>query len=122
MSPDAGAPGRPRPEATFDDGLQHERTALAWERTAIAMMVAGLILARAGALRDRWVFAGGGLVQTVAGGAVLVWAGAHYDDLHGPLRRGDDVVHPLAARLVGVAAMVGSSLGLVLAVLAAVAD
>lgn len=106
-----------RPKASFGDGLQHERTALAWERTAIAMMVAGLVLARAGAVQDRWVFAGAGLVQTVAGGAVLVWAGAHYDDLHGPLRRGDDVVHPLATRLVGVSAMVASGLGLALAVL-----
>ncbi len=117
MSPRPGAAGPGRPDATFDGGLQQERTALAWERTAIARMVAGLVLARAGAVQDRWVFAGAGLVQTVAGGAVLVWAGAHYDDLHDPLRRGDDVVHPLAARLVGVAAMVGSGLGLVLAVL-----
>ena len=108
-----------RPEASFDRGLQHERTALAWERTAIATMVAGLVLARVGAQHDRWVVAALGLVQTVAGGAVLVWAGLHYDDLHGPLRRGDDVVHPLAARLVGLMAVAASGVGLTFAVLVA---
>ena len=39
--------GKPqRPERVFDLALQHERTALAWERTAIAAMVAGVVLAR----------------------------------------------------------------------------
>ena len=28
-----------RPSTVFDAGLQHERTALAWERTAISTMV-----------------------------------------------------------------------------------
>ena len=35
-----------RPDTVFDRGLQHERTALAWERTAIAAMVAGVLLGR----------------------------------------------------------------------------
>lgn len=105
-----------RPDESFATGLQHERTALAWERTAIALMVAGLLLARAAAVEDQWVVAAVGLVMTAFGGTVLIWAGAHYEQLHGPLRRGDDVVHPLAARLVGLATVLVSGIGLAFAV------
>ena len=42
-------------------GLQQERTALAWERTAFALMGAGLVLARFAALQDQGVLAGAGL-------------------------------------------------------------
>ena len=101
-----------RPEVPFSSSLQHERTALAWERTAIAVMVAGMVLARVSALEEAWASAVAGTVLTAAGGAVLVWAGLHYDDLHGPLRRGEDVVHPLAARLLGVMAMLVAAAGL----------
>jgi hypothetical protein len=41
--------GISRPDRHFDEGLQHERTALAWERTAISTMVAGVLLGRYGA-------------------------------------------------------------------------
>ncbi|HSJ43365.1 MAG TPA: DUF202 domain-containing protein [Euzebyales bacterium] len=34
--------------ADAPDGLQHERTALAWNRTALAMIVAGALYLRAG--------------------------------------------------------------------------
>jgi uncharacterized membrane protein YidH (DUF202 family) len=108
--------GPARPDESFDRGLQHERTALAWERTAIALMIAGLVLSRAAALEEQWVVAAVGLLLTVFGGSVLIWAGVHYEDLHGPLRRGDDVVHPLAARLVGLATVGASGLGLAFAV------
>lgn len=104
-----------RPDESLGQGLQHERTALAWERTAIALMVAGLVLSRAAALEEQWVVAAVGLLLTVFGGTVLIWAGAHYEQLHGPLRRGDDVVHPLAVRLVGLATLVASGLGLAFA-------
>lgn len=96
---------RSRPGASFDDGLQHERTALAWERTAIAAMVAGIVLGRVAAVYGYWMAAVAGLVQTVFGAALLVWAGVHYDDLHGPLRDGADIVHPRATRVVGLATL-----------------
>ncbi|HSL73876.1 MAG TPA: DUF202 domain-containing protein [Ilumatobacteraceae bacterium] len=105
---------------SFDTGLQHERTALAWERTAIAMMVAGVVLSRFGATNDQAVVAMFGLLQTAFGAAILVWAGAHYDDLHGPLREGADVVHPHAARFVGTATVTATGVALVAALVATI--
>jgi uncharacterized membrane protein YidH (DUF202 family) len=109
-------PGRVRPETSFDGGLQHERTALAWERTAVAMMVAGVILGRFAAIHEYWAFAALGLAQTAFGGGLLVWAGAHYENLHGPLRDGDDVVHPMAARVVGMVTVATIGAGLAMSV------
>jgi putative membrane protein len=114
-----GPPGD-RPSSTFDVGLQHERTALAWERTAIAAMVAGIVFARFAALEAIWWAAAIGLAQTAFGAALLVWAGVHYEELHGELRAGNDVVHPRATRLVGVTAVAAIGLALVVALFAAV--
>lgn len=113
---------RVRPAESFDDGLQHERTALAWERTAISLMVSGIILARYAARDGHISIAFVGLLQTAFGGAVLMWTGWHYDDLHGPLREGIGVIHPSAARLVGFATITFSGVALVLAVLITVSD
>ncbi len=106
---------RQRPDSVFDAGLQHERTALAWERTSIASMVAGVLMARYAAQSLHFVFAFVGLAQVVVGGVVLVWTGRHYDDLHGPLRAGDSPVHPTAASIVGVGTVVFTGAGLALA-------
>ena len=108
-----------RPTSTFDRGLQHERTALAWERTAVAMMVAGVVLGRFAATEALWPFAVLGLGQTAFGGVLLVWAGTHYDDLHGPLRQGAGVVHPGAARVVGAGTVAATFVALVVGVAAA---
>lgn len=106
-----------RPTEVFDAGLQHERTSLAWERTAISMMVAGLVLARFTATEGFWLLAAGGMVQVVFGSVLLVWSGSHYEELHGVLRDGSDVVHPSAARWVGLATIAGTGTGLVSAVI-----
>lgn len=105
-----------RPIEVFDAGLQHERTSLAWERTAISMMVAGLVLSRFAANEAFWLLAVGGMLQVVFGAALLVWSGVHYEDLHGTLRRGADVVHPSATRWVGLATIAGTGAGLVAAI------
>lgn len=106
----------PRPASVFDPGLQHERTALAWERTAIATMVAGVLMARYAANSLHVGFAFIGIAQVVVGAAVLVWSARHYDDLHGPLREGVSPIHPTAARVVGVGAVVFTGAGLVISV------
>lgn len=83
------------------------------------MMVAGVVVGRFAATETLWPFAVLGLVQTAFGGALLVWAGTHYDDLHGPLRRGAGVVHPGAARLVGAATVAVTFTALVVGMVAA---
>ena len=103
--------GSDRPTESFDDALPHERTALAWERTAIALMVAGILLARFTAQDGHIALSAIGLGLTVFGGAVLVWAGAHYEALHGPLRVGDPIVHPTATRTVGIVTVIASGCG-----------
>jgi len=110
----------PRPSSVFDTGLQHERTSLAWERTSISMMVAGLLLSRFAATEEFWLLAAGGMAQVTFGAVLLVWSGLHYEDLHGPLRSGTDVVHPSAARWIGLATIAGTGAGLVAAVVVAV--
>lgn len=61
-----GAGGQPSPR---DPGLQPERTALAWNRTALAGLAnAGLAL-RAGIVNDQWLV-------TTFGGILLVMAAA----------------------------------------------
>ena len=99
------------------DGLQHERTALAWERTAIALMVAGILLARFTAKDGHPALSTIGLGVTVFGGAVLVWAGAHYEALHGPLRDDDPVVHPTATRTIGIVTVLVSASALAFGVI-----
>jgi uncharacterized membrane protein YidH (DUF202 family) len=109
----------PRPSSVFDTGLQHERTSLAWERTSISMMVAGLLLSRFAATEEFWLLAAGGMAQVTFGAVLLVWSGLHYEDLHGPLRSGTDIVHPSAARWIGLATIAGTGAGLIAAVVVA---
>ncbi len=105
-----------------DPGLQQERTALAWERTAIAVMVSGVLLARYAAQSAHWATALAGLVQTMIGGGLLVWAGVHYTELRGPLLDGTSVVHPTATRIVGLSTVIFSAIALLLGVIEFVAN
>ncbi len=108
-----------RPTTVFDPGLQHERTALAWERTAIASMVAGVLMARYASESVHFTFAFLGLAQVVVGAGVLLWSARHYEELHGPLRAGESPIHPVATRIVGVGAIVFTGTGLLLAIVIA---
>lgn len=108
-------PPAPRPEQSFDEGLQHERTLMAWERTAVSTMVAGALLARYGATDQHPIFATLGVIQVAFGGALLAWSGRHYEELHGPLRDGHNPSHPLAIRVVGFATTLGIGLAVMMA-------
>lgn len=114
-----GADGRP--DRVFDPGLQHERTALAWERTAIAAMVAGVLLARYAADSVHYTVAAIGVGQVVVGAAILVWSGWRYEGLHGPLRQGESPVHPTATRVVGISTVLFTGLALALSLMIAFA-
>lgn len=93
---------RPQPEEFFDEGLQHERTALAWDRTSLAMIVAGAVLMR----NPSSAFP---LLPTVVGGVVVVtgaWlnvvAHRRYRSLHRVLRADETVVNPWLLRWIGL--------------------
>lgn len=92
---------RPGPRITPLPGLQHERTGLAWERTAIAMMVSGIALARFTEQLSWPPLASLGLIQAAVGSAVLIWSAHRGEDRLGPDDVRSDVVHPRAAGLAG---------------------
>ncbi len=96
--------------------MQHERTAMAWERTAFSLLVAGAAIGRI-AVSDGFLIPAivGGLIVVLAI-LVLLWSARHYEELHGPLRAGESPVHPTATRLVGFAAIAGSVIGLLIGV------
>ena len=106
-----------RPTVVFDRMLQHERTALAWERTAIATIVAGALLARHAAT-IHVSLAVLGIAQLLTGAALLIWSGHHYDALHRPLRDGESPVHPMAAKIMGVTTMLFTGVATLVAVAA----
>lgn len=104
-----------QPAKVFDPMLQHERTSLAWERTAIAGMVLGLLMTRVGTVIH---FGLGviGIVQVCLAAGMLVWSGKHYEDLHGRLRSGESPAHPEVARLVGIGTTVAIGLATLLTI------
>ncbi len=102
-----------------DEGLQHERTALAWERTAIAMMVVGVIAARYLAQSLHVVFAIVGLAQLVVGAGLLIWSGKRYDETRRAVRADENPAHPTATRLVGLTTIAFTGSAVVLAVVIA---
>lgn len=110
-----------RPEEVFDPLLQQERTSLAWERTAFAGLVVGLLMTRLGATMHLALGAIGIAVVCISAG-LLVWAGRHYDDLHVTLRAGESPVHPSAAKAVGIWATVVTGLATVLMVAAVLSE
>jgi uncharacterized membrane protein YidH (DUF202 family) len=110
-----------RPERLFDSRTPHERTSLAWERTAFSGMAVGLLMTRMGATIHVGL-AAIGVLQVALSAGLLVWSGKHYEDLHGPLRAGESPTHPAAAMVVGVSATAATGLATVLTLVAILTD
>lgn len=108
-----------RPTQVFDTNLQHERTSLAWERTAFSGLVVGALMTRVGATLHL-VLGGLGVAVVCLSAGLLVWAGRHYEHLHGTLRAGETPTHPTAARVVGLAVTVTTGVATGLAIALAV--
>lgn len=94
---------------------------MAWERTAFSQIIAGAAIGRV-ALADRGsngpmlLAAGAGMIAVLAGAGMLLWAGVRYTDLDvADFGEAEPPVHPRAAALVGLMAVVLSGLSLVLA-------
>lgn len=105
-------PGRPEGRV-FDTGLQHERTALAWDRTALALLVVGaLTLRTVGAPFDALRHAPGYLTLLVGMG-VLWAAGRRYRLREADLRAGASPVHPRLVVVTGVTTVAVSVMALV---------
>lgn len=96
-------PGRPEtPEEVFDRGLQQERTALAWDRTALSLVAAAVLYVRLVGpplLRASQV---PGLLALALGAHMLVVGSRRYADLHTLLRHRGSVAHHRNLRLVGL--------------------
>lgn len=88
-----------RPDQVFDRGLQQERTALAWDRTGLSLLVSSLLYVRiVGSPFIRLAHVPAWLGATV--GASLLFLGARrYTHLHARLRRGESVRHDRYLRL-----------------------
>lgn len=83
-----------RPNQIFDQAVQHERTALAWERTGVSLMVSGALLMKH-AIDSAVAWAEViGLLAVAAGAGTLLWSAHRYESLHGLLRSRSDVTHP----------------------------
>jgi uncharacterized membrane protein YidH (DUF202 family) len=73
----------------WDAGLQPERTSLAWQRTALALLGVGLLIPKlAWAVLDVWTLVPAGLVVAVAV-SVLVAGHRRYRATHEVLSTGD---------------------------------
>jgi uncharacterized membrane protein YidH (DUF202 family) len=103
--PVAGDEDGPGLDRVFDGGLQHERTALAWDRTGLSLLVVGALLLRSGGPPYGDVVHLPGYVGLSAG-AILLWAGGRrYRRREVRLREGLSMVQPRLVVLAAVAAL-----------------
>lgn len=109
------------PDRVIDVGLQHERTSLAWDRTALALVVVGALVIRSGSdLGVLWSLPG---YLTVGLGGLLLWQGTrHRRRREAALRAGSSPVRAGLVRLTGVVAVGISLVALLLLVVGELAS
>ncbi len=100
------------PEEVFDPGLQQERTALAWDRTGVAILVAAAVMLRDAVVNGLVVFIAVASAFIGVGAVVLVVAYLRYGALHATLRRAGTVAEPILVRVVGTATVAFNALAL----------
>ncbi len=93
-------------------GLQHERTALAWERTSIAFMVAGVVFTRVVSTAGHPWWGLIGVMSVAGGGSLLWWAAANDNLLHDPSSPPSAVPQVGLTRVVGVGAFLIATVSL----------
>jgi uncharacterized membrane protein YidH (DUF202 family) len=115
-TPHGGQPNdRPASAHVLDVGLQHERTALAWDRTGLSFLVVGTLTIRHSGMAPETLPSVVGCLA-MAVGALLLWAGTRrYQRREADLRHGASPVRPRLVRLTGAAA-IGISLASLLLV------
>jgi uncharacterized membrane protein YidH (DUF202 family) len=86
-------------------GLQRERTALAWDRTGVAFLVAGVLFLRA-TVDAGWAWRLVGAATLVLGGFLVLHGYRRYARPPDPARGG--LAAPSLLRVVGLAAIVFS--------------
>jgi uncharacterized membrane protein YidH (DUF202 family) len=111
---DPDGSGPPPLDRVFDTGLQHERTALAWDRTGLSLLVVGALTLRSGGPPYDDLFHAPGYAAMLVG-AGLLWAGGRrYRRRELALRHGASPVHPRLVLLTGVSAIAVSLSALML--------
>jgi uncharacterized membrane protein YidH (DUF202 family) len=105
-------------EGVADSGLQHERTALAWDRTGLSFLVAGAFLLRAGGPTFSAVRHAPAAIALALGALLLVVAARRYGTQRAAFDRRRNPASPRLVRAVGVGASVVSAAALVLALTA----
>lgn len=103
----------PQPANRTDDGVPHERTGLAWQRTAIASMVAGVAFTRVLTAESHPALGLVGIVWVLASGSLLAWASSNDAMLRDPHRPAVAVPQVALTRVVGLLTTVLSLLSLV---------
>ena len=104
----------PPPDQVFDRGLQHERTALAWDRTGLAFLVVAVLTLRSGGPPFDDLRHAPGYVAMVVGGVLLWAAGRRYRRREADLREGRSMVQAGLVVVTGVTALLLSLTALIL--------
>ena len=94
-----------QPNKVFDSGLQQGRTALAWDRTGLSMMVAGAVLLRSPSSTFMFLPIIVGGVVVVTGAWLTLVAHLRYSKLHRVLRAEQSILNPRLIRWVGFTTM-----------------